>query len=153
MEFANIKDFIKHLAKLEATFLPACHAAVRAGAKIIEKEAKNEIGTYQLAAGPFPEWPLLTVGTIEDRERQGYSASEPLLRTGEMRDSIGTKAEGLEAVVGSNDDIAVYQEHGTATIPPRSFLGGAAFRMAPKVVEIIGERAVWALSGRGRFTG
>jgi HK97 gp10 family phage protein len=57
----------------------------------------------------------------------GYSANDPLLRTGEMRESIeyNMDADGREAYVGTNNEKAVFNEFGTSKIPPRSFLGGA----------------------------
>jgi len=61
-----------------------------------------------------------------------YPVPAPLLRTGEMRDSIEIDAPHHEApgvVVGyvfSNNPIARYQEMGTEHIPPRPFLSTAA---------------------------
>jgi hypothetical protein len=91
-------------------------------AKMVEDEAKDAIGTYRYG------WPQLAESTQEDRVRQGYSANEPLLRAGDLRDSIEHVVVHHEsaAYVGSNNPIAVYQELGTVDIPPRSFLGGAA---------------------------
>jgi hypothetical protein len=47
---------------------------------------------------------------------------------------------GLEVVglVGTDDKIAVYQELGTRTIPPRSFLGEAAMHKEVEVHEVLG---------------
>ena len=50
----------------------------------------------------------------------------PWLRTGELRDSIGTKSSESEAVVGAASPTALYQEHGTPTVPPRPFLAPVA---------------------------
>lgn len=71
-----------------------------------------------------------------------------------MRDSIERRIEQsgflgvTEGAVGSDSDIAVYQELGTAKMPPRSFLGGAAFRMAEEVAEALGAGVVAALVGK-----
>ena len=54
----------------------------------------------------------------------------------------------LEAQVGSNSDIAVYQELGTARIPPRSFLGGAMSDELTKIKKIIGETMFGVLIGK-----
>ena len=102
---------------------------------MVEAEAKKAIGTYDF------DWPQLTESTQHDREREGYAPNEPLLRTGELRDAIehqvdahemsvevgvpaGMPHSGSEADVG---EIATFQEFGTATIPPRPFLGPALF--------------------------
>ena len=59
-------------------------------ATLVEEEAKAEIGTYQDQAGPFIAWPELADSTKEDRTRQGFTENDPGLRSGAMRDSIGT---------------------------------------------------------------
>jgi phage gpG-like protein len=63
--------------------------------------------------------------------KQGIFADEPLLRTGELRESIEKHVERHEAVVGSDSKVAVAQELGTTTIPPRSFLGAAGLASVP----------------------
>lgn len=68
--------------------------------------------------------------------------------TGDLRDSIEHTVLGDEAHVGSNSEIAEYQELGTAHIPPRSFLGSALVQTTDEVVKIIGEGVVGALTGR-----
>ena len=49
----------------------------------------------------------------------GGPHDHPWRKTGVLRDSIGTDAEGDEAVIGSTSNIALFQEHGTDKIPPR----------------------------------
>lgn len=123
--------------------------ALTQAARIIEAEAKAEIGHYQGAAGPFAAWPELAEATKAERVRQGFTENDPLLRTGEMRDSISHVVGDREAAVGSNDEKAVWQELGTRTIPPRSFLGGAAMRKAPEVARTLGAAPLVALAGPG----
>ncbi len=95
----------------------------------IEKDAKEIIGHYQRSdTGPFPEWKELATSTKADRVSQGFTPNDPLLRTGALRDSIGHEVRGHSVAVGSDLDIAIYQEMGTETIPPRPFLRIAAFR-------------------------
>lgn len=118
------------------------HNALAEAAHIIETEAKEEIGHYQGAAGPFAAWAPLKPETIA----QKANGDTPLLETGEMRDSIGTVILDHEAHVGSNDDKAVWQELGTSRgIPPRSFLGGAAVRKSAEVKEVVGRHMHAAL--------
>jgi phage gpG-like protein len=124
-------------------------SALDEAARVVEAEAKREIGNYQSAAPPFGAWPHLAEATQKDRVAQGFTANDPLLRTGKLRESIGRRVGDKEAVVGSDLDIALYQEMGTQTIPPRSFLGGAAVRKSDEVARILGGRVVAALRGEG----
>jgi hypothetical protein len=138
-----------------AAKLAALHEAAKRGlegaAQVVETEAKAEIGHYQSAAGPFAAWPELADSTKADRVRQGFPANEPLLREGEMRDSIEhspvhmTGAASGHVRVGSNDPKALFQELGTATIPARSFLGSAAYRKAHEVRDLIADEIKHAL--------
>jgi phage gpG-like protein len=72
-------------------------------------------------------------------------ADTPLLETGELRDSIEGNADSHEAYIGSNHDCAVFQEMGTATIPPRPFLTAAAMHKRQEVADAIGEHIVKVL--------
>ena len=63
----------------------------------------------------------------------------PLLETGAMRDSIGHVADGKTASIGSNNEHAIYQELGTATIPARSFLQGSAIAEEGQIIQLIGD--------------
>ncbi len=146
--------FALHLAERAIAIDAAAHIALDRAASIIEGAAKDEIGTYQSAVGSFPAWAELADNTKQDRINKGYSENDPLLRSGELRDSISHKADGLEAIIGSNSDIAVYQELGTGRIPPRPFMGPAAIRSRVKVERILGEAIVGAMlyGGVGHMT-
>ena len=149
----TLAGFIAFLANAPHEIEEASHRGLEKAARIVEAEAKREIGTYQGQAGPFAAWAELTEATKADRVAKGFTENDPLLRTGDMRDTIGHRVAGHEAVVGSDSDIAVYQELGTSRIPPRSFLGGAAFRKAEEVAQTLGHAAVLGLVGRGGRTG
>ena len=144
-------EFGHFLAQLPGEVVHAQHHALEAAARIVEAEAKHEIGVYQSAAPPFAEWAELAESTKQERVALGFPEDEPLLRTGDLRDSITHHVNdtATEATVGSPSDIALYQELGTTSIPPRSFLGGALVRKADAVAEIIGQHVVSALEGRG----
>ncbi len=152
-KFGSITDFVEHLAAIAIAEDIAIRKGVNAAAKLVEKEAKAEIGTYQDEIGPFIAWPELAEATKADRIRKGFTEDDPGLRTGEMRDSIGTamSSDGLEAQVGSNDDHMVYFELGTSKQPPRSVLGGAMARKLPEVKEILGTALVAGLVGEQVF--
>lgn len=149
-EFHNITSFVEHLAATVIVEELAAKKALSKSLKIVEKCAKEKIGEYQEQTGPFIAWQELADSTKRDREAKGFPENEPLLRTGEMRDSIGTAiaSNGMEGQVGSNSDIALWQEAGTAHIPPRSFLGGAMADKLPEIKVIIGTALVGALVGK-----
>ena len=64
-----------------------------------------------------------------------------------MRESITHQTEGMEAVIGSNDQNLVYFEMGTNKQPPRSVLGAAAFETMPEVLKIVGHATVTGIVG------
>ncbi|MBB3175411.1 HK97 gp10 family phage protein [Endobacter medicaginis] len=96
----------------------------------VAADAKSRIGTYD-----GNEWPALAESTIADRVRRGYSPDEPLLRTGQLRDSIQHEVDGDTVTVGSGLDIAAYQELGTSRIPPRPFIAPAMMHAGEGAVE------------------
>jgi HK97 gp10 family phage protein len=149
----TLSGFIAHLTAASLAVRNHQHEALEKAARVVEAEAKREIGHYQGEAGQFAPWAELADSTKADRVRQGYAENEPLLRDGTLRDSIGHVVRGNEAVIGSASEIAVYQELGTDKIPPRSFLGGALVRKSDQVAQILGEGVVKALVGPGVFQG
>ncbi|MFD2271416.1 hypothetical protein ACFS07_10450 [Undibacterium arcticum] len=68
-----------------------------------------------------------------------------MLRSGKLRASISHQIHGLEAVVGSDSDIMVYQELGTEHIPPRAVLGPAAIRNKELILKTLGKAAAEGL--------
>jgi phage gpG-like protein len=147
-EFENLAAFAAHLAALEAGIATQLEKGLDHAAAHVQKTARDEIGHYQNAAGPFPKWAELTDGTKEDRVRKGFTENDPGLRSGAMRESIERQRQGLEAAVGSNDDHLVFFEMGTKTAPPRPVLGLAAHYEREAVGEIITGAVIRALSGR-----
>jgi hypothetical protein len=159
MKEFTLAEFAAHLEGLCAGMKSVEAAILEDAGKTIEAAAKAKIGNYQEAAGPFSAWAPLSDNTLyggvsESGHRYpgkielGYAPPDnPLLREGDMRDSIEHKVIGNEVHVGSNSDIAVYQELGTTKIPPRSFLGGAAFEQAPKIADAAGVALTMHLRG------
>ncbi len=111
---------------------------VKEFAEEVEKTAKEELGNYQPAYGPFNAWDSLAESTKEDRANQGYPEDEPLLRSGELRDSIEHEVMGLSAIIGTKSQIGFWQEVGTDKIPPRPFMGPAYVRKVDGFMEEIG---------------
>lgn len=146
-EFSNLAAFATHLAEVSLLEVVALHHGLEKVAVGIENTAKKKIGHYQAESGPFPKWEELAESTKADRLNKGYDPDEPLLRKGDLRDSIHHEVSGLEAVIGSKSEIAAYQEFGTKNIPPRPFIGPAAFENKEKIERILGEAAVAGIVG------
>lgn len=96
------------------------------------------------------EWPALASSTVKEKEKLGYvnqvSATDPLLREGDMRDSIQVEQADLVVAVGSADKVALYQEMGTKHMPPRPFLGLAMRNSILEALDLLGETAKRLLS-------
>lgn len=127
-------------------------AAMKASAGAVQATAKAEIGTYQTEdMGPFAEWAPLAASTVEEKRRLGYADEEndnPLLRRGDLRDSIGAQSDFRSFVVGNPMEIAVYQELGTSRgLPPRPFLAPALYRNVPVILANVGEYIERVLAG------
>ena len=143
----TLMGFATFLAGAPIRLAAAEYSAMERAAKLVQAETRHEIGTYQSDAGPFAAWAELADSTKQDRVRQGFTENDPGLRTGEMQASIGYAVGVREAAVGSDEEKMEWFELGTSKQPPRSALGGAAFRKAPEVAQILGQSAVMALLG------
>jgi HK97 gp10 family phage protein len=148
-EFGSLAAFASHLVTLQATVALEAHKGLKEVAEAITKTAKGEIGSYQQAIGPFPAWAQLAGATVADRVAKGYTPDDPLLRDGKMRDSISNGVSGHEAVIGSDSNIAVYQELGTDKIPPRPFLGPAVIHNHEAIKRILGAALARGILGGG----
>lgn len=111
-------------------------------AEHIVQTAKDEIGFYQPAVGPFQDWAELAESTEADKARKGFPSEAPLLRTGEFRDTWEHETQGFEAVIGSKDKRALWFEFGTVNMPPRPVLGPAVVHNEHKIRKILGHAAV-----------
>lgn len=157
----NIMEAIVKMAEVAIAIEHETHKALEHAATLVEKEAKAEVGHYQAEAGPFEAWKPLAETTLEGwrghpgKVDLGYSPPDnPLLREGDLRESIGHVVHSHEAAIGSSSDVAVYQELGTSRMSARSFLGGAAVRKEGEVVELLGEGVLAGLVGEevaGRY--
>lgn len=138
----NLEQFAREMSSASATIATGLEAGFRIIVKEIEETAKEEIGVYQPAYGPFDDWAPLAESTKHDRIRQGYSEDEPLLRSGKLRDSIQSEVMGLAAIVGTKSEIGLWQEVGTERIPPRPIIGPAYVRRIGPLIEAI-EQAIF----------
>lgn len=148
----TLSEFAAFLESLPPRIVEAQTVGLERAAVLIEHDARESIGEYQDLPGlesGIEAWPELAPSTIVEKERLGYAPPDnPLLRTGELRDSISHSVEGNEALIGSTSEIAVFQELGTPgadhPIPPRPFLGLAAFRKGREAVEAIAHAVIEA---------
>lgn len=101
-------------------------------------------------------WQDLAESTIKEKARLGFtgqrSATDPLLRTGVLESSISASADrqGLtvKGVVGSDDEVAGYQEVGTSRIPARPFLASSLIEGQQIIEESMGQYLVRVLTNR-----
>jgi len=152
-ELKSLGAMATELLTMQATLALAAHKGLAEVATAIQKTAKEEIGTYQSAVGPFPSWPQLAESTQADRVQQGYTPNDPGLRDGSMRDSIVKEVGQTEAVVASNDQNLVYFELGTEKQPPRPVLGPAVVHNHDEIQRIMGTAVVRGLLGGGAIPG
>ncbi len=66
----------------------------------------------------------------------------PWLRDGTLRDSIGVLVQAEGATIGSTDPVALDQEYGTRTDPPRPFLAPAAAANGAVIAASVAETMV-----------
>lgn len=126
----TLDHFMRHIASLPRRVEAEAQHALRDGAKLVQDEAKAELGTYQSAAGPFPAWQQLSPATLASKTGPG-----PLVETGELRDSIEADVQHNSAFVGSDEPHAKPLELGTSKMPARSYLGRAAYVKSDEVFD------------------
>jgi phage gpG-like protein len=74
----------------------------------------------------------------------------PWERSGRLAGSIGHSVADGTLIVGATDPVAVYQEMGTHTIPPRPFLAPVAAEQGESVAGALGEAVAAAIGGEAR---
>jgi HK97 gp10 family phage protein len=141
----SIVEFVAHLEGVRRDLDRLGPKIVLRAAQAVCARAKEVIGTYDY------DWPQLAPSTIAQRVRDGFALNEPLLRTGELRDSIEytISHDGLEAYVGSDKDKAVWHELGTSKAPPHPFLVPSAQELEPKIHKAAARATVAVLMGKG----
>lgn len=142
-------------AERVATLYVEAEIGLNKVAEHIEHVAKEEFGEYQPAVGPFPAWAPLAPTTLAGwgpfpgKEQLGYAPPDnPLVREGDLRDSISHEVHALEAFIGSPDERMPWFEFGTSRMPPRPVLGPAAESSKAVIEKLIGAALVVGLIGR-----
>ena len=142
----TMREFIREMQRVAQREPEMCERALRKAAEEIRDSARAMIGTEDA------EWAPLAESTVSEKERLGYtgkvSATDPLLRTGELRDSIEVRdVSPSRAIVASDDPVLAYQEFGTSRIPPRPVIGAALFRSKAAIEKILGTAAASLIRG------
>lgn len=130
-KFNSAGEAAAYLRQRNRQHKAAARVGLGAAVKMVETDAKAKIGEGG------DGWAPLADSTIADKARRGFATPAPLLRTSELRDSISSSIGGDEGTVGSDSQIAIFQELGTRAIPPRSFLESTAVQDEEKAVETI----------------
>lgn len=141
----ELKEFAAVLERSIATITPQLEVGVDRVGALAQTLAAEYPGYYQRG------WKELAESTIEDKMEKGFPVPYPLLRTGEMRDSVQREMDlsELAVAVGSRSKIALYQEMGTSRgIPPRPFLALGIQNALPFAREVFGRIATSLLTGR-----
>jgi hypothetical protein len=122
--FAHFTHFVDEVGALSTA---AVVAGPTAAAFVVQRAARKKFGHYQGESGPFEAWPQLASSTKSERVRLGYTENDPLLRSGELRDSYKVESSGLMAGVGSTLGKAEGMEVGDPikSVPARPVLGPA----------------------------
>lgn len=163
-EFGSLAAFALHVGSLDIAVLAEVKKSLRQSAKLIQRTAKSEMGTYQDAIGPFPAWAPLADSTKQERLEHGFTPDEPLLRSHQLCDAITIEVHDLEAAVGvkSQDyvdpitgeildagEIMADHEFGRLGLPPRPVLGPAALRCRHAVGKLLERGMVMGIHGHG----
>jgi len=144
MKEFSLLGFAAELTAIERDIQASGPMIVERACQMVQKKAKRAIGKeHEL-------WAPLAQSTIADKQAHGFPTPKPLLRTGELRDSIEYTVAGNEGAVGSNLDRAVWLEMGTSRMPPRSFLRSSAISSEDKIARMATAVTVAAFEGHGR---
>lgn len=150
-QFKSFDAFTKHIEKIPLQYDEKELKTLIFLGIYLQNMMKDKIGHLQQGAGEFETWEPLAESTIADKKRLGYVYNDeynPLLRTGELRDSIKYTASKNNLVLGSDDQNMVYQEMGTKNIPPRSVMGLTMFKEKKHIVGVLAKFIVLWISAK-----
>lgn len=151
MREVTFEEMARHMLDLERIMPVSIGRITETIATAAQERAQAKIGHYQQGIEAFPAWAPLADSTLAEKRRLGFAPPDnPLLRTGELRESIEKRVDRLagQAQVGSNSDVMVYQELGTKTIPPRPVLGPTGAEVMQTIEKLIGPHIDDVLSRR-----
>lgn len=139
----SISDLARVLEQNAKPVQAALAGAMKSSAIAVAEAARDELDGKDKPQN----WPDLSAATKVEHARKGYDENAPLQGNGALRDSIQYRSSEKSFEVGSDSQIAVYQELGTATIPPRPFLEPAMHRLIPIILETVGKAIEKSLAG------
>ena len=143
-EMMTFAEFASVLARSLTTVRPRLEIGLAKVGELAETLAASYPGHYQ------PGWAPLAESTLKDKASKGFPVPSPLLRTGDMADSIKRELDpvDLSVTIGSSKKTALWQEIGTSRIPPRPFLALGMKNAIPLAEETFGAIAVEILKGK-----
>lgn len=144
--------FATHLQKIQKTIEDRSRANLNILGAAVAEDARQSIGTYQQAIGPYTAWTQLAASTLYNKAKSGLGKNgnpdTPLYATGAMAASIEYKVPNAQqAHVGSDDETLIWMEEGTTKMPPRPVLGPAALRTVPKFTGMFGRSIAAVIAG------
>lgn len=156
----SFKQFAAHLERSIAHAEPMLTIGLAKVGELTQTMAVEYIGHEMMQWAPLSDatmhgfhhpYGFYIPGKVELGYTGHVSETDPLLRTGAMRDSIHFAIEGLTLIVGSTSQIAKFQElgtvnHLTGNIPPRPFIATASLASLEHYREVFGEIAVKLLT-------
>jgi hypothetical protein len=143
--FQGLEAFERFLVRQAAIDLQVVDGAASVASHILYEHV---VGVF----GDATKLEDLAPSTQEERARLGYTANDPLLRTGEkLRDTVERLHEHLIAGVGSPDPVQAYHEFGYVSrggtpVPARPVYEIAIVESEEKI-ELLLEAAVDAILG------
>lgn len=165
LEEARMKtfnDFLEaalHIGGRAAALDNAIESALEAVGKHVEEVIEEKFGEYQDAAGDYPKWKALAESTQKERTRLGFAPNEPLLRKGNLRESISyvTDSGPIEdsVTIGSTSQIVFFHEVGYFNartqrfVEPRATHGPALIEERDEIRGLLGTAVVMGMT-RGR---
>ena len=137
----NLLELAAKMVVVEAELRLAQEGALAAACAAVAEECRSAIGTYRYG------WEPLADATMEERSRRGYPADEPLLVTGELRNSIEWNCDEHRGYVGSDNPKMIWHEWGTRDIPARPVLGPSIEAARPAVEKVLRDIAKAVAAG------
>lgn len=150
-EFKTFGDLANHLERVAKVMPKETAKALKKIGKHVEQTAKDKIGHIQQASGEFNAWADLADATqqvhiqaiVDGEAAPDATPNSALLLKGDLRAGIKHSVEksGREQTltVGSESEIAFWQEMGTDKIPPRPAIGPAMSESEHMSRDLLGE--------------
>lgn len=129
----TLVDLARHFEKSRWSMARALESAGHRIGKDLVEHAQAKFGEDQGAVGPYPEWAPLADSTITEKARLGYDTPFPLIREGDLKNSISYQVDRQAATVVvylfSTDWKMPLHEYGSpaANLPARPVLGPTVY--------------------------